>query len=153
MNLAKGRFAEFFNRVDQNDPTNAVIVIVLLAATSESDATLIDYDELDALLGGSNTEATFTNYARVVLDQDDIAAVTADDTNNRIDLDIADITYSSAGGAANNTLDKLLVCYDSDSTGGADTAIIVISHHDFSVTTDGTDLVAQIATAGILRAA
>jgi hypothetical protein len=153
MNVAKGRFVEFFNRVDTNDPTNSVIVIVLLEASSEADATLIDYDTLGALLGGSNTEAAFTNYARIVLDQDDIATISPDDTNDRFDLDIADQTFSSAGNGTNNTLDKLLVCFDGDSTGGADTAIIPISHHDFAATTDGTDLVAQIATAGLLRAA
>lgn len=151
-NIAKGRVTELYHRVDQSDPTNAVLVVVLLDATSEADGTLEDYDTLAAVLAGSNTEASFTNYARKVLDDGDISAISVDDTNNRFDLDIPDQTWSSAGGASNGTLDKLLICYDPDSTGGADSAIIPLTHHDFDETTNGNDLTAQIATAGFYRA-
>lgn len=152
-NIAKGKVNEYMARVDGNDPANAVLVIVLLQA-NVADATLVDFDELDALLtDAGNTEATFTNYARKVLDDTDIAAPTPDDTNDRMDADIGDQTFTTAGGATNNTLTKLLVCYDPDSTGGTDSAIIPLTHHDFAVTTDGSDLIAQIAAAGFYRAA
>lgn len=151
-NIAKGRVNEIHNRVNDNDPTNAALVVVLLQ-TAEADATLEDYDTLSALLAGSNTEATFTNYARKVLTDTDVSATSVDDTNNRQDADIGDQTYSSAGGAANNTLAKLLICYDSDTTGGTDANIVPLTHHDFVITTDGSDIVAQINAAGYFRAA
>lgn len=152
-NIAKGRVNELVARVDGNDPTNAGLVVVLLQASSEADATLEDYDTLAALLGGSNSEADFTNYARKVLTDPDVTAPTPDDTNNRQEADIADQTWSSAGGASNNTLDKLVVCYDPDTTGGADTALVPLTHHDFDITTNGGDITATINAAGFFRAA
>lgn len=152
-NIAKGRVNELHDRVNSNDPTNSALVVVLLKV-AEADGTLEDYDDLNALLGAAgNTEADFTNYARKVLTDADITASAVDDTNNRREADIADQTWTSAGGASNNTLVKLLVCYDDDSTGGTDANIIPLTHHDFAVTTDGSDLTAQINAAGYFRAA
>lgn len=151
-NIAKGRVNELVTRVDTDDPTNSVLVVVLLQATSEADGTLEDYDTLAALLGGSNSEADFTNYARKTLTQAEVSAPTPDDTNNRQEADIPDQTWSSAGGAANNTLDKLIVCYDPDSTGGTDTALVPLTHHDFDITTNGGDLTATIDANGFYRA-
>jgi len=152
-NIAKGKVNEYMARIDANDPTNAVLVITLLK-TSVVDATLEDFDDLGAILGDAGVdEADFTNFTRKILSDTDITAPTPDDTNNRQDADIPDQTWTSAGGATNNTLVKLLVCYDSDSTGGADSAIVPLTHHDFAVTTDGSDLIAQVAAAGFYRAA
>lgn len=152
-NVAKGRVNELVTRVDSNDPTNSALIVVLLQA-SAADGTLEDFDTLSAALADAGTtEATFTNYARKTLTDTDVAAPTPDDTNNRQDADIPDQTYSSAGGAANNTLVKLLVCYDGDTTAGDDTNIIPLTHHDFAITTDGSDIVAQINAAGFFRAA
>lgn len=143
-NIAKGKVNEYMARVDGNDPTNSAIVVVLLKA-AEADATLEDYDDLAALLGAAgNTEADFTNYARKVLTDADITAPTPDDTNNRQDADLPDQTWSSAGGTTDNTLVKAVICYDNDSTGGTDSNIIPLTHHDFAVTTNGNDLQALI---------
>ncbi len=143
-NVAKGRVNELMVRVDTNDPANSAIIVGLLQV-AEADAVLEDYDTLDALLAAAgNTEATFTNYARQVQTDAEITAPTPDDTNNRMDADLPDILWSSAGGAANNTLVKLFIAYDPDTTGGDDTTIIPISLQDFSATTDGNDLTATI---------
>jgi len=154
MNIAKGRVVELYNNVKGNNPANSAFIVVLLKAV-EADDTLNNYDDLGALLGAAgNTEADFTNYARKVLTDADLVALPApDDTNNRRDLDIPDQTWTAAGGATNNTLAKLLVCYDADTTAGTDADIIPLTHHDFVATTDGNDLVAQINTAGFYRAA
>ncbi len=152
INIAKGRVVEFYNRVKSNDPTNAAFIVVLLK-TNEGDSSLIDYDDLAALLAGSSVEADFTNYARKTLTDSDLAALPApDDTNDRYDIDLPDQTWTSAGGASNNTLVKLLVCYDSDTTGGTDSNIIVCTHHDFSATTDGSNLTAVFNSDGFYRA-
>ena len=151
-NIAKGRVIELHNRVDSNDPVNSVLTVVLLKA-SEADATLEDYDDLNALLGAAgNTEADFTNYARIELDQDAISAATPDDTNNWQQCDIADQTWSNAGGTLDNTLTKVVICYDDDSVSGNDTNLIPLTHHDFTPTTNGNDLVLQIDANGYFRA-
>lgn len=150
-NIAKGRVAELYNRVDSNDPTNSALIVVLLK-TAAADATLVDFDDLGALLGGTSVEADFTNYARKTLTDTDLAAFAADDTNDRVDLDFADQTWTSAGGATNNTLAKLLICYDGDTTAGTDANIVPLTYHDFVVTTDGNDLTAQLAATGFYRA-
>lgn len=151
-NIAKGRGIELHNRVASNDPANSALVVVLLKA-SEADATLQDYDTLGAILAeAGNTEADFTNYARKVLTDADLTAVTPNDTDNRQDADFADQVWSSAGGASNNTLTKLLICYDADTTGGTDANIVPIAYYDFAVTTGGGDLTAQLNAAGYLRA-
>ena len=151
-NIAKGKVNEYMARIDGNDPANSALIIVLLQVTSEADATLEDYDDLAALLAGSNTEATFTNYARKTLTDTDITAPTPDDTNNWQAADFADQTWTSAGGASNNTLDKFLVCYDPDTTAGTDSNIIPLTHHDFSTTTNGNDLTAVVNASGFYRA-
>ena len=129
---------------------DALIVVLLKSAGIEADATIRDHDDLAALLAAANDEADFTNYARKTISS---ATITVDDTNNWVDIDIADQTWTSAGGGTNNTLAGLLVCYDPDTTAGTDSSIVPLTKHDFSVTTDGSDLTAQIAAAGFYRAA
>jgi len=149
-NIALGRVAELYNRVDLSDPTNAVLTIVVID-TSATDATLKDLDTLALVLADGNTaEVTNTNYARIELDDTDIVAFAPDDTNDRVDLDIPDQTWSAV--AAGDSWTDLLICYDSDSTGGTDTNIVPMTQHDFSVTPDGSDITAQIDAAGFYRA-
>lgn len=151
-NVSKGKVNEYTARVDGNDPANSALIVVLLKA-AEADGTLEDYDDLSTLLAqAGNTEADFTNYARKTITDTEVTAPSPDDTNNRQESDIPDQTWSSAGGASNNTLVKLIVCYDGDTTGGTDANLIPLTHHDFAATTDGNDLVAQINAAGFFRA-
>jgi hypothetical protein len=152
-NIAKGRAIELYNRVKSNDPATSALVVVLLKA-NESEAALADHDDLAALIAAAgNTEADFTNYARKVLTDAELAALPApDDANDRFDIDLPDQTWTAAGGATNNTLTKLVVCYDPDSGAGTDSEIVPLTHHDFALTTDGSDVTAQINAAGFLRA-
>lgn len=151
-NIAKGRVNELVNRVANNDPTDSAIIVVLLKA-NEADGTLEDYDDLGTLLGAAgNTEADFTNYARKTLTDADLSATSPDDTANNMEAFITDQIWTSAGGASNNTLTKLLVCYDGDTGAGTDSNIIPLTHHDFSVTTDGNDLTADEGADGFYGA-
>jgi len=145
-NISKGRAAYYSTLPAASD---ALIVLLLTTTGIEADDTLNNYDDLAALLAAANTEADFTNYARKSITS---VTVTVDDTNNWVDADFADQTWTSAGGATNNTLAKLLICYDPDTGAGTDSTVIPLTHHDFSVTTDGSDLVAQLAAAGFYRA-
>src|SRR5512138_731783 len=149
-NISKGRVAEFYNRVKSNDPANSALILVAIDANGDTDATMRDRDDLAALLGGTANEVTNTNYARKVLTDADLAAFAPDDANDRVDLDIPDQTWTAI--AAGTAWTDLLVCYDPDTTGGTDTTIIPLTCHDFTVTPDGSDIVAQIAAAGFYRA-
>ncbi|RIK91767.1 MAG: hypothetical protein DCC73_15000 [Proteobacteria bacterium] len=152
-NIAKGRIVEFYNRVKSNDPANSAFVVVLLK-TAEADTTLEDYDDLAALLAAAGSdEADFTNYARKTLTDADLAALPApDDANNRRDLDLPDQTWVNAGGATNNSLVKMIVCYDPDTTGGTDADLIPCTHYDCVFTTDGSSITPQFNAAGFYRA-
>lgn len=149
-NIAKGRVAEFYNRVKSNDPANSALIVVAIDANGETDANMKDVDDLATLLGGTPNEVTNTNYARKTLTDADLAALAPDDTNDRMDLDIPDQTWT--GVAAGTSWTDLLICYDADTTGGTDSAIIPLTCHDFAVTPDGSDITAQIAAAGFYRA-
>jgi len=150
-NYAKGRVAEIYNRVDTNDPANsALIILVLATAGIESDATLRDVDTVTALVAGTTNEVTNAGYARKVLTDADIVAFAPDDTNDRVDLDIPDQTWT--GVAAGDGWNDLVVAYDADTTGGTDADIVPLTLHDFVLTPDGSDITAQIAGAGFFRA-
>ena len=150
-NIALGRVAELYNRVDTNDPANSALVILVLATSGiESDATLKDVDTVTALVAGTTNEVTNSGYARKVLTDADIVAFAPDDTNDRVDLDIPDQTWTAV--AAGDGWNDIVICYDNDTTGGTDSNIVPLTQHDFVVTPDGSDITAQIATGGFYRA-
>lgn len=150
-NIAKGRVAEFYNRVDSNDPANSALIMVVLNSSGlEAHATLIDYDTLAAILAAANDEVTNTNYARKTITDADLGALTPDDTNNRMDCDIPDQTWTSV--AAGDNWGMIVVCYDSDTTAGTDANIIPLTFHDFVVVPSGANITAQISTSGFYRA-
>lgn len=148
-NMAKGRVVELFNRVDTNDPTNSVLVIVPVDVAAVTDATIKDFDTLSAVLGGGVTERTTGGWNRKTLSDADITFPAPDDTNDRFDIDIADQTWTSVTAGA---VTDLIICYDNDSTGGTDANLIPLTQHDFAITPDGSDVTAVIAAAGFFRA-
>lgn len=148
-NIALGRSAELYNRVDVNDPATATLVIVVLATTGiETDAVLKDADTLAALVAGTTNEVTNTGYTRKVLTDTDIVAFAPDDANDRVDLDIPDQTWT--GVAAGSGWNDFIVTYDA--AAGADATIVPMTMHDFVATPDGSDITAQINAAGFFRA-
>lgn len=136
-NIAKGRIKEFYNRVKANDPANSALILVpILTAGLEADATLIDKDDLAAVLSGATDENT--TMGRKTLTDADIAALSApDDVNDRNDCDLPTVTWVAAGGGA---ISKILVCYDSDTTSGTDSNIIPLTLFDFVQTPSGADI-------------
>ncbi|WP_433225621.1 hypothetical protein [Actinomadura formosensis] len=141
-NIALGRGAYYATLPAANDS-----LVVALLKVAQADDALRDHDTLAQVLA-ANTEADFTNYARKTATG---VLVTVNDTTNLVDVDIDDITWATAGGALNNTLAKLIICYKPD-TASADSAIIPMTHHDFVVTTDGSSITAQVAATGFFRA-
>ena len=136
-NIAAGRVVELYNRVESNDPTNSALILVPIETSGlEADATLADADTLAAVLAGTTNEQT--TMGRKTLTDADLAALPApDDTNNRYEVSLPTVTWTAASG---NAISKILVCYDSDTTGGADSAILPLTMFDAVATPDGNDL-------------
>jgi hypothetical protein len=136
-NIAKGRVVEFYNRVKGNDPANSAIILVPIETSGlEADSVLIDKDDLAAWLVGATNEQT--TMGRKTLTDADLAALPApDDTNDRYDISLPTVTWTTATG---NAISKILVCYDSDTTGGTDANIIPLTQFDFAMTPSGADI-------------
>lgn len=150
-NVAKGRVAEFYNRVQTNDPANSALIAVVLATSGlESDATLIDKTTLSAVVSGTTNEVTNTGYARIVLTDADLSALSPDNTNDRVDLDIADLAFGAI--TAGDGWSKMVLCYDSDTTGGTDANIIPLCAYDITLTPDGSAITLVINASGFYRA-
>lgn len=140
-NIAKGKLAQLATLPAAND---ALIVVPLEASGIESDATLRDYDNLSVLLAAANNEQT--TMGRKTLAS---VTVTVDDTNDRVDVDAADVVWSAATG---NAISDLVICYDPDTTGGTDADLIPLVLLDFAATPAGGDITCQFAAAGFARA-
>lgn len=142
-NIAKGRIVEYYNRVEANDPTNSALILVPLSA-SGTEAQGQDLDTLAAVEADANfAEQTAGGWVRKTLESVQLAALPApNDTDNRYDVQVPSVTWT-APTAGNNTT-GLLVCYDSDTTAGTDSNIIPLTHHTFTVTADGNDVVLNV---------
>ena len=136
-NVAKGRVAEFFNRVDSNDPATSAIIVVPVDRGAVSDATMQDFGTLSAVLAGGVTERTTGGWNRKTLTDAELAAIAVDNTNNRMPSTIPALTWTAVtAGAATD----LIFCYDSDTTAGTDANILPISCNVFAITPDGSDV-------------
>lgn len=137
-NVAKGAVAEKIR-------DSAAALGVILVKTAESDANMKDRLTLATVVANS-TEADFTNYARKT---GITGTVTVDTTNDRVDVSCPNQTWTTAGGATNNTLAKAIVYYED---AAADATRVPLVALDFVVTTDASDLTIQFASAGFFRA-
>ena len=130
-NVSKGREVEFYNRVDQSDPTNAAFILMILASGSANGVNgIVDMDTFAAILAGGYTEVANANYARKTVTDTTISPYTVDDTNNRILLTLPLQTFTGPIGAAGDIWDIGVWGYDSDTTGGTDANIVPISAHE-----------------------
>lgn len=136
-NIAKGRVAELYDRVESNDPANSAIILVPIETSGlEADSVLIDADTLAAVLSGTTNEQT--TMGRKTLTDADLAAIPApDDTNDRNERSLPSVTWTAASG---NAISKILVCYDSDTTAGTDSNIVPLTMFDFVQTPGGGDI-------------
>lgn len=146
-NIAKGRVVEYYNRVENNDPAASAIILVPIETTGlETDAVLIDKDDLAAVLAGTTNEQT--TMGRKTLTDVELAALPApDDTNDRYDVSLPTVTWTAASG---NAISKILVCYDADTAAGTDANIIPLTMFDFAQTPSGADI--QMTTGVFFRA-
>lgn len=141
-NIAKGKFAYYAGLPAANDA-----LIWVLFTGSETDDNVRDADTLTALIATSLNEATFTGYARVTATS---VTVTVDDTNNRVDVDAADASFSPTSAEA---ITRIGLCYDPDTTTGTDADLIPLFVDDFALTTPTSGTVTYtVASGGFARA-
>lgn len=147
-NVAKGRVKELYNRVKSNDPANSALILIPIETSGlEADATLIDADTVAAVLAGTTNEQT--TMGRKTLTDSDLAALSApDDANDRNECGLPTVTWAAATG---NAISKILVAYDSDTTGGTDSNLIPLTLFDFPQTPSGSDI--QLTASTFYRAA
>lgn len=146
-NIAKGRVIEFYNRVENNDPsTSALVIIPLETSGLESDATLIDVDTVAALVAGTTNEQT--TMGRKTLTDTELAALPAPtDASDYYEVSLPTVTWTAATG---NAISKLVVSYDDNTGGGTDSNIVPCTMFDFVVTPSGADI--QMTTGVFFRA-
>jgi len=127
-NIGKGRVIELYSNVENNNPANCAIVLVVLeTAGLEADAVLKDADSVAALVAGTTSEQTVMG--RKTLTDADLAALPApDDSNDRYDVSLPTTTWVAPDG---NPVSKLAVCYDPDTTAGTDADLIPLVLMDF----------------------
>jgi hypothetical protein len=138
-NVALGRVAE-------KAADGAVLKLLVLKAAA-TDAVLKDLDTVAAVLAnGSTTEADFTNYARATLGS---VVVTVDDGTDSVRVDCADVVFSFAGGALNNTTTDAIIY---EEVAGGDANCIPLVQLDCVFTTDGNNVTLQINAGGFFGA-
>jgi hypothetical protein len=134
-NIALGKVRWYAEQVGVG---NAAFVLLLLKNSGlETDATLLDHDNVSVMLAAANDEADFTNYVRKTITS---VTISNPDTDESLEISFADQSYGNVGGAANNTLGKAVVAFDPDTTTGSDTTLVPILAFNITYTTDGNAL-------------
>ena len=116
---------------------------MMLLKTTAAGAFVATIDTVTNLLAvGSVAECDFTNYTRKTLAS---TTSTEDDGNNRANVDSANVTWTSAGGATNNTPAAAVIIDTTVDT--SDSTRILVAYYDTnfgSVATNGGDFTVNI---------
>ncbi len=138
-NIAKGRVNAYYDRVESNDPATSALVVVVVKG-GETQANMQDADTLTQVLATAADEATGTGWNRKVLTDVELAAIQApDDTLDRAGSAVPSFNWTPDPAADDST--GVLIGYDSDTGSGTDASIVPLVHIDFTVATDGNQVV------------
>jgi hypothetical protein len=149
-NIAKGRVAELHNRIQANDPANSAWILIPISVGAVSEAAMRDADNFAAMVTAGVTERSANGWNRKTITDAALAALTPDDTNDRMDIDFPDQTWTPTVGT--DTVTHLVLCYDADTTGGTDANLLAACVYDFAITPDGSLVTAEVNAAGYYRA-
>jgi hypothetical protein len=133
-NIALGKLATYAGLPLTND---ALIMVPIETSGIVADSTMRDYADLSTLLAGASNEQT-------TMGRKTLATVTAtvDNTNDRVNIDCADVTWTAATG---NAISAVVIGYVPDTTAPSDAAVIPLTKHDVTMTPDGSDFTLTIA--------
>lgn len=139
-NIGKGRGVELYNHVENNSPSASAYILIPLSVGG-TQAQGQDFDDVAALLGDANfDEQTAGGWVRKTLTDAELAAFPApDDTNNRYDVSVPQITFTTP--TAGNNVVQFILAYDADTAAGTDSNLIPVSAHALTVNADGNDVV------------
>lgn len=117
--------------------SDALIAVPIETTGIVADSVMRDYDDLGAILAGASNE-------QATMGRKTLTGVTAtvDDTNDRVNIDCADITWTAATG---NAISAVVLCYDPDTTAGTDADLVPLTKHDVTMTPDGTDFTLTVS--------
>jgi hypothetical protein len=132
-NIALGKVAYYASLPAAND---GLVLIALESSGLEADSVLRDKDDFAAVVAGTTNEQT-------TVGRKTLASVTStvDDTNDRVALDAADVTWTAPTG---NAIGALVICYDPDTTTGTDADLIPLTKHDLTWSPDGNNFTLSI---------
>lgn len=140
-NIAKGRVAELYNRVDLGDPSAARLYVIPISAGAATDATLRDCADFAAIIAAGASELTTGGWNRKTLTSADLGTMTVDNTNDRMPLDIADQTWTAVTTGVST---DVVICYASVAS-PTNAQLVPLTLHDFPITPDGSDVTATVA--------
>ena len=133
-NRALGMVAYYASLPAAND---GLVLIALESSGLETDTVLRDKDDFAAVVAGTTNEQTTVGRKPLAS-----VTVTVDDTNDRVALDAADVTWTAPTG---NAVGAVVICYDPDTTTGTDADLIPLTKHDVTWTPDGNNFTLTIA--------
>lgn len=133
-NIALGKLAYYASLPAAND---ALVMVPLESSGLETDAVLRDKHDLAAVVAGTTNEQTTVGRKTLAS-----VTVTVDDTNDRVALDAADVTWTAPTG---NAIGAVVIGYVPDTTAPSDSAVIPLTKHDLTWTPDGNTFVLAIA--------
>ncbi len=136
-NIAKGAVTGYYDRVKNNDPSTAAIVLIPCSA-GDTEANAQDADTVTAALATAINEQTSGSWTRKVLTDADLVARSPNDTDNRGDAALPEVIWTAPSAATTH----LLVAYDANTGSGTDADLIPLTFHDFvNAGTGGVDVV------------
>jgi hypothetical protein len=133
-NIALGKVAYYASLPAAND---GLVLIPLETSGLETDTVLRDKADFGSVVAGATNE-------QVTVGRKALASVTVtvDNTNDRVAVDAADVTYTAPTG---NAISAVVVCYDPDTTTGTDADLIPLTKHDLTWSPDGNNFTLTIA--------
>ena len=132
-NISLGKVAYYASLPAAND---ALVLIALESSGLENDAVLRDKHDFASVVAGTTNEQTTVGRKTLAS-----VTVTADDTNDRVGLDAADVTWTAPTG---NAIGALVIGYVPDTTSPSDSAIIPLTKHDLVWSPDGNNFTLTI---------
>jgi len=133
-NVALGRAAALAALPAASD---ALILIPLESSGLKTDAVLKDKDTFADVVSGTTNEQT--TVGRKTLSG---ITVTVNDTLDRVEIDAADVAWTSPTG---NAVGAMVIVYDPDSGTGTDADLIPVTKADVTWSPDGTTFTLAIA--------
>jgi hypothetical protein len=139
-----GKIAAYVDDVLAGGNDAIIWIPMASSGTAEQGEALADFAAIEA--DANFAEQTGTGWSRITQDETgDGLTLTFDATNNRREADSNDLVW--AGPSSGNTV-GVIACYDPDTTGGADSALVPLVHLDMAVTANGQQVTFQFNAEG-----